>query len=61
MKILFESDREVTIDTVGLLKPFSPVEVDSQAFERFHGVKPTKANLPSFIKVLIDMSDGDGR
>ena len=56
MKILFESDRECTIDGVGLLKPNEPVEVDPTVFFQFHGVRPTEANLPSFIRITVDVS-----
>lgn len=51
MKVFFESDRECTIDGVGLLKPGEPVEVDPALFYAYHGVQPGEANLPAHIKV----------
>jgi hypothetical protein len=60
MKILFESDRECTIDGVGLLEPGSPVEVDPVTFQSAHGYLPTKALLPYFVSVLVDMDDEGG-
>ncbi len=56
MKILFESDRECTIDGVGRLVPGEPVVVDPDLFFMYHGVKPTQANVPSFIKKTVDIS-----
>jgi len=58
MKILFESDRECTIDGVGLLEPGKPVEVDPVLFAIYHGYQPTQANFPGFVKVTIDISAG---
>lgn len=60
MKILFESDRECTIDGVGLLKPGEPVEVNSDLFFTYHGVKPINAVTPHFIKKTVDLSDEEG-
>lgn len=57
LKILFESDRECTVDAVGLLEPGKPVEVDPIAFELRHGYKPTQANLPSFVKISVEFAD----
>lgn len=57
MKVFFESDREVTIDGVGLLEPEIPVEVDPTLFFMYHGVKPGEANLPDFINVSVDVND----
>lgn len=56
MKIFFESDRECTIDGVGLLKPGEPVEVNPTLFFAYHGVKPGEANLPEHIIVSSDIS-----
>lgn len=58
MKILFESDRECTIDGVGVLKPHEPVEVNSSVFFEFHGVDPIRANTPHFITKIVDTSEG---
>ncbi len=57
MKILFESDRECTIDGVGLLAPGEPVEIDPILFEAYHRVSPIKANLPPFVRVTVDVSE----
>lgn len=57
MKILFESDRECTIDGVGLLKPGVPVTVNPLVFESYHGMKPTQANFPHFVKVTVDTAE----
>lgn len=57
MKVLFESDRECTLDTVGLLEPGIPVEGDASAFENHFGYSPAKANLPSFVKVTYVLDD----
>lgn len=54
MAIFLESDREVTINGVGLLMPGEPVEVDEYMFEEFNGVPVTEANFPSFITVKDD-------
>lgn len=51
MQILFESDRECTIDGVGLLVPGQPVEVDPVVFAQYHQVTPAQANFPPYIKV----------
>lgn len=51
MKVLFASDRECTIDGVGLLVPGEPVEVDPEVFKLVHGITPAQANFPTFIKV----------
>ena len=58
MKILFESDRECTIDGVGLLEPGKEVEVNSETFFQFHGIKPGEANFPDFITITFDVSEG---
>lgn len=58
MKILFESDRECTIDGVGLLEPGEAVEVDPVLFELAHGVSPAQASFPYFIKVVYDLTEG---
>lgn len=54
MKILFESDRECTIDGVGLLEPGVPVEINSETFQTYHRVKPLNSNLPSFIHKVVE-------
>ena len=60
MKILIESDREVTVDGVGLVSPETgPVEIDSQVFEMYHGCKPAEANFPLFVKITVDLEGGD--
>lgn len=59
MKISFESDRECTIDGVGLLTPGEPVEVDPALFFAYHGVEPGKANLPDYVTVTVDATDGE--
>lgn len=56
MKCYFESDRECTIDGVGLLKPGIPVEVDPALFFIYHGVHPDEANLPDYISVTFDVA-----
>lgn len=58
MKIIFESDRECTIDGVGLLMPGLPVEVDDTTFRTAHGYSPAEAKFPNFIKVTYDTSEG---
>jgi hypothetical protein len=58
MKIFFESDRECTINGVGLLEPGKPVEVDPELFTIAQGVKPAEAHLPHFVKVTVDVSEG---
>lgn len=57
MKVLIESDRECTINAVGLLAPGTPVEVDSELFKAFHGIYPAQANFPTFIKVTYVLGD----
>lgn len=57
MKFLLESDREVTVDGVGLLKAGEPVEVNPTLFSVFHGKKLAEAKFPSFIMVTIDLDD----
>jgi hypothetical protein len=57
MRIVFESDRECTIDGVGLLKPGEPVEVDEITFRNAHGYSPAQANFPPFITVTYDTSE----
>lgn len=57
MKILFVSDRECTVDGVGLLKPGEPVEVDPVVFENAQGFRPAQANFPYFVKVTFDVSE----
>lgn len=56
MKIFFESDRECTVDGVGLLPPGQPVEVDPSLFVQYHGISPTEAKLPDWLKVYADKS-----
>lgn len=58
MKVFFESDRECTIDGVGLLEPGQLVEVDPTLFFAYHGVKPGEANLPDYIQVSVDVTNG---
>ncbi len=53
MATYLESDREVTIDGVGLLTPGVQVEVDQDRFRTYHNVDVGSANLPSFIKVTL--------
>lgn len=60
MQILFESDRECTVDGVGLLVPGEPVEVDPTLFELIHGVSPAAANLPHFIKITTVLEEAEG-
>lgn len=60
MKILFESDRECTIDGVGLLEPGKPVEVDPALFFTYHQLKPGEVQLPYWLKVTVDMTDEGG-
>lgn len=54
MKVYLESDVTCTVDGVGLLEPGRPVEVDSDYFQLFHGVRPTEANFPPTIHVVVD-------
>lgn len=54
MKILFESDRECTIDGVGLLEPGKPVEVDPVVWSNYHPNPPLDANLPKHIRVWVE-------
>jgi len=57
MKVLFESDRECTIDGVGLLEPGNPVEVDPALFKTMQGINPAQANFPHFIRVTYDLTE----
>jgi hypothetical protein len=56
MRVLLQSDRECTIDGVGLLVPNIPTSVESDAFEVVHGYTPAQANFPYFITVTYDLS-----
>lgn len=60
MKILFESDRECTIDGVGLLVPGVPVEVDPDLFFMYHNAKPIEAATPIFVKKTVVVSKEGG-
>lgn len=55
-----ESDREVTVDAIGLLEVGVPVVVTNEMkalFKVIHGVSLTEANFPNFIKVTAVVSD----
>lgn len=54
MKILFESDRECTIDGVGLLEPGKPVEVDPVLWRNYHPLPVLESNLPAFVKAWVE-------
>lgn len=55
MKIWIESDRECTVDGVGLLEPGKPVSVDTEMFRLFHGKTPAQANFPNFVIVTYEV------
>lgn len=57
MKITLESDREVTVDGVGLLKPNTPAVVSEEEFRAKHGVSPAEANFPYFVTVTYDTTE----
>jgi len=49
-----ESDRDVTVDAIGLLEAGVPVVVSEESLVHFkvvHGVSLAKSNFPSFVKV----------
>lgn len=49
-----ESDRDVTVDAIGLLEAGVPVVISTEGvalFEIVQGVSLAKANFPSFVKV----------
>lgn len=54
MKIYLESDVECTVDGVGLLEPGKPVEVNTDYFQLFHGVRPADAKFPRSVRVIVD-------
>jgi len=57
MKITIESDREVTIDGVGLLEPTTPAVVSEEEFRMKHGYSPAEANFPSYVQVTYDTTE----
>jgi hypothetical protein len=49
-----ESDRDVTVNAIGLLEAGVPVRIDDNTrtlFTREHGVDITQANFPTFVQV----------
>lgn len=49
-----ESDREVSVNAIGLLEAGAPVAVSEETlllFKTIHGVELPKANFPKFVKV----------
>jgi len=62
MHFELESDREVTVDAIGLLPAGEPVVVSEEAqtlFEALHGTTLAEANFPAFVKVTA-VVDTDG-
>lgn len=54
MDYYITSDRECTIDGVGLVTPGKPVKVDVNMFRSFHGIEPKDANFPSHVTLTTD-------
>ena len=55
-----ESDRNVTVDAIGLLEAGVPVVVDDEMralFKVLHGVSLAEANFPAFVKVTAVVSE----
>lgn len=55
------SDREVSIDGIGILKPGEPVELDEEKlmfFEILNGTSVMDANFPSFIGLTTVIKNG---
>jgi hypothetical protein len=49
-----ESDRDVTVNAIGLLEAGVPVRIDDNTrtlFAREHGIDITQANFPTFVQV----------
>lgn len=61
MRVTIESDREVTIDGVGLLQPNVPAVVSEEEFANKHGIRPAEANFPYFVTVTYDTTEEGGR
>jgi len=59
MSTYLQSDRECTIDGVGVLKPGEVVEVNEAQFRGYHGVGSTEANFPAHIVVLESEPEAD--